>query len=202
VIEELQRDYGKDETYEEVYAKPGEQFVKIEVLVYDAKGNLCVPDGRLRSVLMHDAHDAIVKGHVGFDKCLQDLHKCFTWPTLRRYVKEYVRVCDSYQRNKSHTQAPIGLLQPREVPTRRLEQVTLDFVMELLRTPSGHDAVLVVVDRMSKAVRFCPTTTAVDAVGSASCSSRSGTVCMAFLGRSCPIVMVFSSASSDKSCFA
>jgi hypothetical protein len=39
--------------------------------------------------------------------------------------------------------------------------------MELPRTPSGHDAVLVTVDRMSKAVRFCPTTIAVDAVGSA-----------------------------------
>jgi hypothetical protein len=82
-------------------------------------------------------------------------------------MKEYVRTCDSCQRNKSHTQVPIGLLQPLEVPTRRLEQVTLDFVMELPHTPSGHDAVLVIVDRMSKVVRFCPTTTAVEAVGSA-----------------------------------
>jgi Integrase zinc binding domain len=110
VIDELQRDYGKDETYKEVYAEPGEQFVKTEGLVYDAKGKLCVPDGRLRSVLMHDAHDDIVKGHVGFDKCLQDLQNSFTWPTFRRDVKEYLRACDSFQRNYSHTQAPIGLL--------------------------------------------------------------------------------------------
>jgi transposase InsO family protein len=39
--------------------------------------------------------------------------------------------------------------------------------MELPRTPSGHDAVLFIVDRISKAVRFCPTTTAVYSVGSA-----------------------------------
>jgi hypothetical protein len=62
VIEELQRDYGNDETYKEVYAEPGRQFVKTEGLLYDAKGKLCDPDGRLRSVLMHDAHDAVVKG--------------------------------------------------------------------------------------------------------------------------------------------
>jgi hypothetical protein len=42
--------------------------------------------------------------------------------------------------------------------------VTLDFVMELPRTASDHDAVLVIVDRMSKVVRLCPTTTALDAV--------------------------------------
>jgi hypothetical protein len=59
------------------------------------------------------------------------------------------------------------LLNPLEVPTRRLEQVTLDFVMELPRTLSGHDAILVIVDRLSKTVRFCPTTSDVDAVGSA-----------------------------------
>jgi Integrase zinc binding domain len=121
VIEELQRYYGKDETYKEVYAELGGQFVKIEGLLYDAKGKLCVPDGRLQSVLMHDAHDAVVKGQVGFDKCLQDLQNSFTWPTLRRDVKEYVRACDSCQRNKFRTQAPIGLLQPLEVPPRRLE---------------------------------------------------------------------------------
>jgi Integrase zinc binding domain len=167
VIEELQRDYGNGETCKEVYAEPGEQFVKTEGLLYDTKGKWRVPDGRLRLVLMHDAHDAFLKRHVGFDKCLQDLQNSSSWPTLRRDMKEYVRTCDSYQRNKSHTQAPIGLLQPLEVPTCRLEQVALDFVVELPRKPSGHDAVLVILDRMSKVLGFCPTTTAVDVIGSA-----------------------------------
>jgi Integrase zinc binding domain len=106
-------------------------------------------------VLIHDAHDAIVKGHLGFEKCYQDLSRSFTWPSMRRDVKEYVRSCDSCQRNKPLNQSPIGLLYPLEVPTRRLEQVTLDFVMELPRTSSGHDAILVIVDRLLKIVRFC-----------------------------------------------
>jgi hypothetical protein len=81
--------------------------------------------------------------------------------------KEYVSSCDSCQRNKPRNQSQIGLLNPLEVPNRRLEQATLDFVMELPRTPSGHDAILFIVDRLSKIVRFCPTTSDVDAVGSA-----------------------------------
>jgi hypothetical protein len=52
VIEELQRDYGKDETNKEVYAEPGEQFVKTQDLLYDAKGKVCIPDGRLLLVRM------------------------------------------------------------------------------------------------------------------------------------------------------
>jgi Integrase zinc binding domain len=97
---------------------------------------------------MQDAHDAIVKGHLGFEKCYQDLSRSFTWPSMRRDVKEYVRSRDSCQRNKPRNQLPIGLLNPLEVPTRRLEQVTLDFVMELPRTSSGQDAILVIVDRL------------------------------------------------------
>jgi RNase H-like domain found in reverse transcriptase/Chromo (CHRromatin Organisation MOdifier) domain len=52
VIEELQRDYVMDETHKEVYAEPGEQFVKTQGLLYDEKGNVCIPDGRLLSVRM------------------------------------------------------------------------------------------------------------------------------------------------------
>jgi Integrase zinc binding domain len=116
---------------------------------------------------MHDAHDAIVKGHLGFEKCYQDLSRSFTWLSMRRDVKEYLRSCDSCQRNKPFNQSPTGLLNPLEVPTRPLEQVTLDFVMEVLRTPSAHDDSLVIVDRLSKIVRFCPTMSDVDAAGSA-----------------------------------
>jgi RNase H-like domain found in reverse transcriptase/Integrase zinc binding domain len=147
VVKALREDYMKDSIYSTLYENPGEQFTKsADGLLYDAARRLCVPNGRLRMVLMHDAHDAIVKGHLGFEKCYQDLSRRFTWPSMSRDVNEYVRSCDSCQRNKPRNQLPIGLLNPLEAPTRRLEQVTLDFVMELPRTSSGQDAILVIVD--------------------------------------------------------
>jgi hypothetical protein len=168
VVKALREDYTRDSIYSTVYENPGEQFTKsADGLLYDAERRVCGPNGRLRMVLMHDAHDAIAKGHLGFEKCCQDLSRSFTWPSMRRDVKEYVRSCDSCQRNKPRNQLPIGLLNPLEVPTRSLEQVTPDFVMELPRTSSGHDAILVIVDRLSKTVCFCPMTSDVDAVGSA-----------------------------------
>jgi Integrase zinc binding domain len=143
VVKALREAYSKDSIYSTVHENPGEQFTKsADGLLYNAERRLCVPNGRLRMVLMHDAHDAIVKGHLGFEKCYQDLSRSFTLTSMRRDVKEYVRSCDSSQRNRPRSQSPIGLLNPLEVPTRRLEQVTLDFVMELPRTSSGHDAIL------------------------------------------------------------
>jgi Integrase zinc binding domain len=147
VVKALREDYTRDSIYSTVCEDPGEQFAKTaDGLLYDAERRLCIPNGQLRMVLMHDAHDAIVKGHLGFEKCYQDLSRSFPWPSVRRDVKEYVRSCDSCQRNKPLNQLPIGLLNPLEVPNRRLEQVTLDFVMELPRTPSSHDAILVIVE--------------------------------------------------------
>jgi RNase H-like domain found in reverse transcriptase/Integrase zinc binding domain len=85
VVTALREDYTKDSIYSTVYENPGEQFTKsADGLLYDAERRLCVPNGRLRMVLMHDAHDAIVMGHLGFDKCYQDLSRDFVWPPMRR----------------------------------------------------------------------------------------------------------------------
>jgi Integrase zinc binding domain len=151
-------------------------------------------------VLMHDAHDAIVKGHLGFDKCYKDLSRSFTWPSMRRDVKEYVRSCDSCQRNKPRNQLPIGLLNPLEVPTRRLEQVTIDFVMELPRTSSGYDSFLLIVDRLSKVVRFVLRRRMWTLLGLQSCSSFIGIGTMVSRARLCRTVRGVSLASFGKSC--
>jgi hypothetical protein len=78
VVKELREAYENDPFYSKMYDDPGEQFTKNDDgLLYDAERRLCVPNGRLRMVLMHDGHDAIVKGHLGFDKCYQDLSRGF-----------------------------------------------------------------------------------------------------------------------------
>ena len=45
-------------------------------------------------------------------------------------------------------------LQPLEVAKWKWEHVTMDFVTHLPRTPQGHDAVWVIVDRLTKSSHF------------------------------------------------
>ena len=82
-------------------------------------------------------------------------------------VHQFVKTCDSCQRNKHLTVKPAGLLQPLQIPDRRWEHVTMDLITHLPKTPRGHDAIMVFVDKLSKYVRFAPTTTDVHSTGAA-----------------------------------
>jgi Integrase zinc binding domain len=131
------------------------------------KKRLVVPQGNLRQALMYGAHDALVAGHLGFNKAYERLRQGFTWPEMYSELKAYVRSCDSCQRNKTSNQKPIGLLKPLEIPTERFEQVSMDFIITLPVTKEKHDAVMVIVDKLTKLVMFIPTRTDMDTVETA-----------------------------------
>ena len=125
---------------------------------------VCVPDRRaLKHLVIREAHDAPVGAHFGIDKTLWRVEQTFTWPGMATDVREYVRSCDLCQRNKPVVGKTRGLLQPLPVPTDRWEDISLDFITGLPPTPTGYDAVLVVVDRWTKWAYFIPTHTTADA---------------------------------------
>nr|GEU96972.1 putative reverse transcriptase domain, ribonuclease H-like domain protein [Tanacetum cinerariifolium] len=51
---------------------------------------------------------------------------------------------------------PSGLLQQPEIPKWKWENVTMDIVTGLPRTPSGYDSIWVIVDRLTKSAHFLP----------------------------------------------
>jgi hypothetical protein len=82
-------------------------------------------------------------------------------------LKAYVRSCNSCQRNKTSNQKPIGLLKPLEITTERFEQASMDFITTLPVTKENHDAVMVIVDKLTTLVMFIPTRTDMDTVETA-----------------------------------
>ena len=72
-------------------------------------------------------------------------------------VSQYVSSCDAFQRNKVVRHAPYGLLLPLPIPVQPWCSISLDWITDL--PPSRyHDAILVVVDRLTKQAIFIPTT--------------------------------------------
>jgi hypothetical protein len=140
-------------------------------LVYeirDTEPRLCIPkDGSLRLEIMRDNHDSKIAGHLGVEKTIDAIKRKFYWPRLARTVKAYVLSCDACQRNKPQQRRPAGLLQPLPVPKGRWEDVAMDYIVQLPRTPRGYDAILVVVDRLTKRAHFIATRTNVTAVETA-----------------------------------
>jgi hypothetical protein len=126
-----------------------------------------VAQGKLRQSLMHGAHDALVSGHLGFNKAYERLRQGVTWPEMYSELKAYVRSCASCQRKYNSNHKPIGLLKPLEIPTERFEQVSMDFITTLPVNKENHDAVMVIVDKLTKLVMFIPTLTDMDTVETA-----------------------------------
>ena len=73
---------------------------------------------------------------------------------MKRDVAEFVAKYLIFQQIKIEHQRPAGLLKPLPVPTRKWEHITMDFIMGLPRTRKGHDAIWVIVDRLTKSAHF------------------------------------------------
>ena len=69
-------------------------------------------------------------------------------------VGDFVHQCLTCQQVKAGHQRPAGLLQLLEVAEWKLEHVTMHFVTHLPRISRGHDAVWVIVDRLTKLTHF------------------------------------------------
>lgn len=124
------------------------------------RGALVIPDlPDLKHQIMFEFHDILISGHVGTEKTRRAILRHYWWPEIRKDVEHYVLTCESCERNKAANQLPAGQLQPLQIPERRWSSVSLDFIMQLPKTRKGHDAILVVVDRLSKMVHIIPTTT-------------------------------------------
>jgi len=72
---------------------------------------------------------------------------------MSRYIRQYVSTCDLCLRTKLTRQAPVGELHPLRIPDSWWDTLSVDFVVEL-PSSSGHDAVMTVVDSVSKQVHF------------------------------------------------
>src|SRR4051812_36700374 len=123
-----------------------------------------VPDhASLRQDILYDHHDSPCAGDLGQARTLELVRRQFYWPTLIKDAKEFVNSCEECQRNKLSHQKAAGMLQPLLIPDRKWDVVTMDFITQLPPTKNGHDAIFVVVDKLSKTIKAIPTVTTVTA---------------------------------------
>ncbi|GJS68300.1 putative reverse transcriptase domain-containing protein [Tanacetum coccineum] len=82
--------------------------------------------GDLRELIMHESHKLKYSVHPGSDKMYQDLKKLYWWPNMKAEIATY------------------------------WENITMDFVTKLPKTPTGQDTIWVIVDRLTKSAYFLP----------------------------------------------
>lgn len=72
---------------------------------------------------------------------------------MRRDVENFVAAFLLCQQTKYSTQAPVGLLQPLQIPDKLWDEITMDFIVGLPLS-YGYTVMMVVVDRLTKYAHF------------------------------------------------
>ncbi|GJT56565.1 putative reverse transcriptase domain-containing protein [Tanacetum coccineum] len=75
--------------------------------------------GGMRTIIMDEAHKT----------------------SMKRDIATYVSKCLTCAKVKAEHQRPSGLLQQPEIPEWKWDNITMDFIMKLPRTKSGHDTI-------------------------------------------------------------
>lgn len=118
------------------------------------KGKIFVPTtSDWRSKLLFEFHSSLQAGHSGFLRTYKRLSRNFAWPGMRKDVKAFVAACDQCQRQNYETINPPGLLDPLPIPENVWFDISMDFI-DGLPLSLGKNAILVVIDRLSKYGHF------------------------------------------------
>jgi hypothetical protein len=135
-------------------------FIKI-IRVQSGLGNIVVPDdATIFKEIFYKADLSKVSIHPGSSKMYQDLKEKFWLSNMKVEVAQYVSKCDTCLRVKASHLKTAGKLQPLPVPTRKWDDISMDFVGGLPLISENHDSIWVIIDRFTKTTHFiaCKTT--------------------------------------------
>ncbi|GKA43777.1 hypothetical protein Tco_0736501 [Tanacetum coccineum] len=103
----------------------------------------------LKFVLMELVVSKIVAGY-------HFLAKLYWWPNMKVIIADDVSKCLTCSRVKAECQKPSSLLVQPEIPMWKWERITMYFITKLPKSSTGHDAIWVIVDHLTKLAHFIP----------------------------------------------
>jgi hypothetical protein len=131
------------------YVKKGFKDYSMEAGLLFYQGRIVVPDNEeLKRDLMVAFHDSPISGHPGQQRTLELISHRYYWPGMWAKIFHYVETCETCQRIKRAKTTPIPV-QPLKVPTRPWQHISYDMIVGL-PSDGGKDAILVIVDSLSK----------------------------------------------------
>ena len=124
---------------------------------------LCLPDIKYRETIIHENHDLAIAGHPGFVQTYNKIARSYYWPGMSKDIRKHTKECDICQRTKNTTQPPSGELNPLPISSRPWQSVGIDYLMPIPESKNGNNAIIIVVDRLTKMAHFIPTQNTVTA---------------------------------------
>ena len=131
------------------------------------QGKIYIPGSlELRHWIVSQHHDTRVAGHTGQWKTLELVAHNYWWPQMSHYISQYVKTCDLCLWTKAQRRPLIGELALLPIPEFCWDTISVNFIAELPES-HGYDAVMNVMDSVSKMSHFIPTHTTITALRAA-----------------------------------
>jgi hypothetical protein len=106
------------------------------------RGRLCVPlKSEVKMDILREAHRTAYMVHPGETKMYQDMRQSFWWKHMKVDIAKYVASFGICQKVKAEHKRAAGLLKPLEISEWKWENIAVDFVAGLPRSPRGKDAI-------------------------------------------------------------
>ncbi|QRV87090.1 Retrovirus-related Pol polyprotein from transposon [Ceratobasidium sp. AG-Ba] len=180
-ISRIREEYSKDPHYSKVlpWLSPESPTNKTHYPQYAMKDNgliyyiggkeghrLCIPKTLVPEVIQ-EAHELATEGaHAGYARTYNRLCATYYWPNMADSVEVFTKTCDVCQKTKPRRHGKQGYLQPIPIPEQPFEVITVDFIMDLPES-SGYNAILVIVDKLTRYAHFIPCHTHINEIDSA-----------------------------------
>ena len=118
---------------------------------------MCVPEyGELKRDIMEETHSSTYVMHPSSTKMYRTLKEHYWWNGMKKEIAGFISKCLTCQRVKAEHQRPMGKIQLLPILVGKWEKTTMDFVTSFPQTQSQHDAIWVIVDRLTKSAHFLP----------------------------------------------
>ena len=142
----MEEEIKKAMTYDKLdnFGKLNQDYLKYENGMMHFKGKVYIPRS-LRENIMMENHDTPIAGHPGIIKTQELIKRNYWWPKIHKDIEDYVRGCDSCQRNKISRQSKVTELAPHDIPKEPWELISVNIISPLLSS-HGYNVILAIVD--------------------------------------------------------
>jgi hypothetical protein len=131
----------------------GYQLTSDNLLTY--KGRLYIPTcDTLKIFILDELYKRPYVDHPGYQKMITTLRKFFYWKRMKKDTIDYLDKCLECQWFKVEHQHPTRLLQSLPILEWKWETISMDFITGIPKMNKQNYAMMVVVDKLSKATHF------------------------------------------------
>jgi len=125
-------------------------------------GKVAIPDiFEVKKDVLIESHDSLNGGHLGINKTLEKVKRCFWWAGMNLDIENHVKICPACQLSKYRCHKPKGQTFDFQPATSPWEVVHVDFAGPFKHTaPGGYNRICVFTDSFTKLAIFvkCKTT--------------------------------------------